>query len=199
MDDNSDEWEEKQKQYLSVAVICFLIGFFFFIKFISGEYSIKSMDLQKYENLIISAEPKFKEIKGKNVRKWIEFKCVANKSNFEIGSFDYKCANGDEIISEIKFGDTISIAILKTDLGDFDRDTSCDIHSLIRNSKEYLDIKCRNKAEKNDGKLGFTILFAMSIMTGIVYSFSEKPDFFNHVNQDLIIGIVVIILFFIMR
>lgn len=199
MKDHTDAWEEKQKQYLTVAIICFIVGFIFFIKVISGEYIIKPFNLKVYENLVISSKPQFKETKGKNGRKWIEFKCINNKSNFEIGTFDYKCVNDDEIINEVKAGDTISISILKADIEDFDKDTSCEIHSLIRNNKDYLDIKCRNKADNNDGKLGFIILFAISIMTGIVYSFSEKPNFFNHVSPDIIIGIVVIILFFIYR
>lgn len=195
MADNLDDWQEKRKGYLTVAIICFFIGIYFFIKIIGGSYTIKPSYLQDYQNLIISVEPKFKEIKGKHGRTWIEFKCSDNRSTFEIASYDYACVNDDEILNEIKTGDTISIEILKREMGKFDQETSCEIHSLIKNNKEYLDIKCRNKADNKDGKMGFLILFAISIMTAIVYSFSEKPKFFDDVDPRVIIWIVIIILF----
>lgn len=199
MADNPEDWEKKQKDYLAVAIICFIIGTYFFMKVIGGSYIIRPTQLEVYDNLITSQVPKFKEIKGKRGRRWIEFKCADNWSTFEIESFDYRCANRAEILSEIKAGDTISIAILKEDAGDFDSETSCKIHSLIKNDKEYLDLQCRNKADNKDGKMGFLLLFAISIMTAIVYSFSKKPKFFNEISPEIIIGIIVFILFIILR
>ena len=102
-------------------------------------------------------------------------------------------------MNEIKAGETIFIAILKEDIKDFDVETSCKIHSLIKNDKEYLDIQCRNKADNKDGKMGFVLLFAISIMTAIVYSFSQKPNFFNEVSPEIIIGIIAVILFIILQ
>lgn len=199
MAEKVEDWEKKQKDYLAVAIICLIIGTYFFMKVINGSYIIKPSDLSVYDNLITSEVPKFKETKGKHGRRWIEFKCVDNRSTFEIANFDYKCINDNEILNEIKAGDTISIAILKDDVEDFDNDTSCEIHSLIKNDKEYLDLQCRNKADNKDGKMGFLILFAISIMTAIVYSFSGKPKLFNKVNPEIIIGIIVLILFIILR
>jgi len=199
MAEKVEDWEKKQKDYLAVAIICLIIGAYFFMKVINGSYIIKPSDLSVYDNLITSEVPKFKETKGKHGRRWIEFKCVDNRSTFEIANFDYKCINDNEILNEIKAGDTISIAILKGDVEGFDNDTSCEIHSLIKNDKEYLDLQCRNKADNKDGKMGFLILFAISIMTAIVYSFSGKPKLFNKVNPEIIIGIIVLILFIILR
>lgn len=199
MADNLEDWEKKQKDYLAVAIICFIIGTYFFMKVIGGSYIIRPTQLEVYDNLITSQVPKFKETKGKRGRRWIEFKCVDNWSTFEIEGFDYRCVNRAEILNEIKAGDTISIAILKEDTGDFDSETSCKIHSLIKNDKEYLDLQCRNKADNKDGKMGFLLLFAISIMTAIVYSFSKKPKFFNEVSPEIIIGIIVFILFIILR
>ena len=199
MADNLEDWEKKQKDYLKVAIICFIIGTYFFMKVITGSYIIKPSELEVYDNLITAQKPEFKETKGKHGRRWIEFKCVDNYSTFEIASFDYRCANRDEVLNEIKAGDTISIAILKEDIEDFDSETSCEIHSLIKNDKEYLDIQCRNRVDNKDGKMGFLLLFALSIMTAIVYSFSKKPKFFDEVSPEIIIGIVMIILFFTLR
>lgn len=199
MIDSINEWKKKQKDYLAVSIICFLIGTYFFMKVIGGSYIIKPSELQAYENLIISTSPKFKERKGKNSRKWIEFNCENNQSTFEIASFDYYCANDEEVINEIKSGDTISIAISKDDIEDFDTQNSCEIHSLIKNDKEYLNLECRNKKDNGDGKRGFLLLFAISIMTAIVYSFSKKPKLFNEVDPGVIIGIIAIILFFILK
>ncbi|QOG04812.1 hypothetical protein [Flavobacterium sp. MDT1-60] len=199
MADNPEDWEKKQKDYLAVAILCLIVGTYFFMKVITGSYIIKQSDLEVYENLITSQVPKFKETKGKRGRRWIEFKCVDNWSTFEIENFDYRCANRNEILNEIKAGDTISIAILKEDIEDFDAETACKIHSLIKNDKEYLNIQCRNKVDNKDGKMGFLLLFAISIMTAIVYSFSQKPKFFNEVSPEIIIGIIVVILFIILR
>lgn len=199
MIDSISDWEKKQKDYLAVSIICFIIGTYFFMKVIAGSYIIKQSELQVYENLITSTAPQFKERKGKNGRKWIEFNCINNQSTFEIASFDYKCVNNDEVINEIKAGDTISIAILKDDIEDFDTKNSCEIHSLIKNDKEYLNLECRNKEDNGDGKNGFSILFSISIMTAIVYSLSKKPKLFDEVNPEIIIGIIVVILFFIFR
>jgi hypothetical protein len=198
MADNPEDWEKKQKDYLAVAIICLLIGSYFFMKVISGSYIIKPSELQVYENLVTSEKPIFKETKGKHRKRWIEFKCINNNTTFKIASYDYRCANRDEVLNEIKAGDTISISILEKDIEDFDKGTSCEIHSLIKNDKEYLDIKCRNKVDNTEGKIGFLILFAISIMTAIVYSFSEKPKFFDDVDPRVIIWIVIIILFFIL-
>jgi len=198
MNETISTWEEKQKNYLAVSIVCFLIGTYFFMNVINGSYIIKQSDLQVYENLIISTFPKFKERKGKHGRKWIEFKCVNNQSNFEIASYDYSCVNNDEVINEIKAGDTISLSILKNEIGYFDTKSSCEIHSLIKNDKEYLNLDCRNKVDNNGGKRGFLILFAISILTAIVYSLSKKPKIFDEVNPEFLITIIVAILFFIL-
>ena len=199
MADNPEDWKIKRRDYSVAAVFCFLIGSFFFMKVITGSYIIKSSDLSAYDNLITSEAPKFKETKGKHSRKWIEFKCVDNKSTFEIASYDYSCVNDDEVLNEIKAGDTISIAILKEDIGDFDDETYCEIHSLIKNDKEYLDLQCRNEVDNEGGVMWYISLFAISIMTAIVYSFSQKPKLFDKVNPVLIIAIIVFILLIVLR
>lgn len=179
MSKNPEDWQEKRKNYLAVAIICFLVGTYFFTRVLSGSYVIEPSDLEVYENLITAETPEFKTTKGKHSRKWIEFKCINNKSTFEIASFDYSCININEVINEIKTGDTISIAILKNDIEDFDAETSCEIHSLIKNDKEYLNIQCRDKLDNKDGEKGFLVLFVITIMTGIVFLFPQKPKLFD--------------------
>lgn len=179
MSKNPEDWQEKRKNYLAVAIICFLVGTYFFTRVLSGSYVIEPSDLEVYENLITAETPEFKTTKGKHSRRWIEFKCINNKSTFEIASFDYSCININEVINEIKTGDTISIAILKNDIEDFDAETSCEIHSLIKNDKEYLNIQCRNKLDNKDSEKGFLVLFAITIMTGIVFLFPQKPKLFD--------------------
>jgi hypothetical protein len=199
MEDNIDDWEEKRKGYLTVAVICFIVGTFPFMKVKSDSYAIKPAELKVIENLITANKPKFQETKGKHSRQWIEFKCVNNKSTFKIADFDYKCVNDDEILNEINVGDTISINILKNELEDFDTDASCEIHSLVKNKKEYLDINCRNDTENKEAKGIYTILFAITTMTAFVYSFTQKPKIFDDVDPRFPIWIVIIALFFILR
>ncbi len=199
MEEELDKWQKKRKDYLAVAIICFLVGMFFLTKVQNESYIIKTTELMLLENLRISEKPIFKETKGKRGRKWIEFKCVNNKSTFEIANFDYSCINDSEILNEIKNSDTISIKILNEDLENFANETTCEIHSLIKNGKEYIDIECRNEADNNDGKKGIITLFSLSVMCGIVYSFSEKPKFFNNIAPEIIIGIITIIIFIFLR
>ncbi|UUF13763.1 MULTISPECIES: hypothetical protein [Flavobacterium] len=198
MIESISDWEKKQQTYLIVSVTCFIIGTYFFMKVISGSYIIKQSELQVYENLITSTAPQFKERKGKHSKKWIEINCINNQTTFEIDSYDYRCVNDDEVLNEIKAGDTISISILKDDIDDFDTETSCEIHSLIKNNKEYLSLKCRNEEDNDDGKFGFLLLFSISIITAIVHSLSKKPKLFDKVNPEIIIGIAVIILLFVL-
>jgi hypothetical protein len=199
MEEELDKWQKKRKDYIAVAIICFIIGMCFLTKVKSESYIIKTSELKVIENLIISEKPKFKETKGKRGRQWIEFKCVNNKSTFEIANFDYLCVNDSEALNEIKKSDTILIKILNEDLENFDNETTCEIHSLIKNGKEYLDMECRNEADNNDRKKRIIILFSLSVMCGIIYSFSEKPKFFNGIAPEIIIGIITIIIFILLR
>jgi hypothetical protein len=199
MSEEIENWENKRKGYLSVAIICFIIGAYLFLMVNSDSYMIKSSDLKSIENLIVTDKPKFEEITGKHGRKWLEFKCAKNKSTFEIADFDYRCVNDNEVINEINVGDTISIQILKDDIENFDVETTCEIHSLIKNKKEYLKIECRNKAENRDSEIVYLILFAVTLMTGIVYSFSKKPKIFDDVDPRVPIWIIIIILFFVLH
>ncbi|WP_281636046.1 hypothetical protein [Flavobacterium marginilacus] len=199
MDNNLDDWDKKRKGYLSVAIICFIIGAYLFIRVHSGSYVIKSSDLKTIENLIASNKPKFKEITGKHGRKWIEFKCIENKSTFKIADFDYRCVNDYEVINEINVGDTISIQILKDDIKKIDTETTCEIHSLVKNKKEYIDIECRNNKENKDSENVYIILFSVTIMTGGVYCFTKKPKFFDEVDPRVPIWIIIIVLFFVLH
>ena len=101
MQEELDKWQKKRKDYLTVAIICFFLGMYFLTKVKNESYIIKTSELNAIENLIISEKPIFKETKGKRGRKWIEFKCVSNKSTFEIANFDYSCVNDNEVLNEI--------------------------------------------------------------------------------------------------
>jgi hypothetical protein len=196
MDDNLNDWEKKRKDYLVVGINCFFIGTYFFMKVKSDSYIIKPFELIVYENLVTIDKPIFKETKGKHGRKWIEFKCADNKTTFEIASFDYSCVNDDEVINGINKGDTISVKILKNDIENFDTETSCEIHSLVKKNKDYLDIQCRNEVDTKDGEKGYLILYAITIMTSVVYSFTKKPKIFDNVNPQVPILIVILMLFY---
>lgn len=199
MEENLDDWETKRKNYLALAIVCFFIGTYFFIKVTNGSYILKNSELIKIENLVISESPIFKETKGKHGRKWIEFKCINTNATFEIASFDYKCVDDAEIIDSIKNGDTISITISNKDTGTIDKETSCEIHGLEKDKKEYLNITCRNEEDNDDGKMGYIMLFALTTMAIIVYSFSIKPKIFEKVDPQIPIWIVMILLFIILR
>jgi hypothetical protein len=199
MSEEIDDWEKQRNGYRSVAVICFIIGTYLFLRVHSDSYLIEASDLNSIENLIVADKPKFEETTGKHGRKWIEFKCKNNNSTFEIADFDYRCVNDDEVINEINVDDTIAIQILKDDVENFNVETTCEIHSLIKNGKEYLKIECRNKAENKDSEKVYLLLFAVTLMTSIVYSFSKKPKIFDDVDPRVPIWIIIIILFLVLH
>ena len=80
MEEELDEWQKKRKDYIAVAVICFMIGMYFLLKVKNESYIIKLSDLNSIENLVVAKNPIFMETKGKRGRRWIQFKCINNKS-----------------------------------------------------------------------------------------------------------------------
>jgi hypothetical protein len=48
MINSPEDWEKKQKNFLAVAIICFIIGSYFFMKVIGGSYIIKPFGLLFY-------------------------------------------------------------------------------------------------------------------------------------------------------
>lgn len=191
---NQDEWQVKKGSYFLVALICFFIGLYVSLKVGNDGYLIKPEDLTTIDILVVSQKPEFKETKGKRARKWIEFKCQNNKTTFEIASFDYSCANDNEIVNEVDNGDTISIKILETDSELLDSETSCEIHSLINKNKEYLNIACRNKAENRSNKILCIVFFAIAFLTFMVFLFPNKPD----VDPAIPILIVAFLLYYVL-
>ena len=125
MEDDSNDWQKQREGYKKVAMICFIIGLYLFIRVHSESYNIEDSHLQEIENIIIEEKPIFKEITGKNGRRWFEFKCQNNKSTFEITGFDYRCTYDNEIIKEVNVGDTISIKMLKNEIEDFNTENIC--------------------------------------------------------------------------
>ncbi|MBF4517769.1 hypothetical protein IRZ71_15500 [Flavobacterium sp. ANB] len=196
---NQEDWEQKRGGYLLVAVISILVGVYFLINLKIGSYEIKPSELEMVEGLIIKKKPEFKVSGGKNKRHWIEFKCYNNQTTFEIADYDYKCINKEEVVNEINISDTISVMVLKKDLGNIDTETSCEIHSLVDKDKEYLDINCRNNKDQKDGEVGYLICSAITVITGSVFLFKKKPKFFDDVDPRVMIWIIIILLFVVLR
>lgn len=194
MEEKQDNWQQDRKTYLLIALACFALGVYFLIRVSSDSYIMKPSDFKTIENLVTATKPVFRETKGKNSRQWIEFKCMGNKSTFEITYFDYRCVIDGEVLKEINAGDTISIKILKEDIEDFDAETKCEIHSLVKNKKDYLDIDCRNQHDTNDTKLGYLVLFTISATTGILYAIRKKPKVFDTVDLPFVIGLLMLVL-----
>lgn len=194
----SKTWQERRKDYLIAAIICLIIGIYYFIKVTNESYIINPAELNTIEKLVISEKPTFKKTGGKHKRKWIEFKCVQNYSTFKIISYDYSCALRSEIVDEIKPGDTISIQVLNKEMDNFDTENVCEIHSLIKYDKEYIDTECRNKTDNDSGKRSCIMLLAISLICCIVYAFKNKPPLFDHIDENFMIGIIIAIFFIIL-
>ena len=69
MEEKSNDWQQQREGYKKVAIVCFFIGLYLFIRVHSESYNIESSHLQEIENLIIEEKPIFKETKGKRGRK----------------------------------------------------------------------------------------------------------------------------------
>ncbi|MBS7253883.1 hypothetical protein [Flavobacterium branchiicola] len=199
MAQNQEDWEKKRPSYIIIAIISLVLGAYYLINVLNDNYIIKPSDLETIENLIVEGKPEFKETKGKHSKKWIEFKCENNTTTFKIASYDYRCIIDKEILNGINSKDTVTVQILKTDLDLVNTDAPCEIHSLIDKNKEYLDISCRNTEDQKDGELGYILCSAITVMTGSVFLFKKKPEFFDHVDPRVPIWIVIIVLFLIFR
>ena len=193
-----ENWQEERKGALFIALICLVVGAFLFIRVQIGSNLIEPKDLKSYDNLVIETKPEFHETTGKHSRSWLQFNCVNNRTLFKIESFDYRCADKEEILSEINVNDLVSIKICNDDIDDFNVDTDCSIHSLIKNNKEYLDIDCRNTESNDDSAFGYITLFAVALLNGAFYSPVVKPKFYNDVDPKFIVWVLVIIVFIVL-
>jgi hypothetical protein len=204
MSDKEIDWSKKRLGFVLATIVLFLLGTYFYFNVQRSDSNINPEDLVQIDSLIISEKPTFQETRGKNARQWIEFKCIGYPKRFEIGSFDYACVNDNEILSELKVGDIISVKLLNSDIQDIRTETfsskSNDIHSLVHKNKEFLSIDCRNKAAKNDNKFAYYMCFIMVPFTLVVSLFKNKPKIFGtSIDPTLVICLIAILVMLILR
>lgn len=204
MSDKEIDWSKKRLGFFVATVALFLLGIYFYFNVQRSDSDINPVDLTQIDSLIISEKPTFQETRGKNARQWIEFKCVGYPKRFEIESFDYACVNDNEMLSELKTGDVISVKLLNSDIQDIKTETfsskSNDIHSLVYKKKEYISLDCRNKAAKNDNKFAYYMCFIMVPFTLVVSLFKNKPKIFGATfDPTLVICVIAILVMLILK
>jgi hypothetical protein len=204
MSDKEIDWSKKRLGFFLATVAIFLLGIYFYFNVQRSDSDINPADLTQIDSLIISEKPTFKETRGKNASHWIEFKCVGYPKRFEIGRLDYACVNDNEILSELKIGDIISVKLVNTDIQNIRTETftskSNDIHSLVCKNKEYVSIDCRNKGAKNDNKFVYYMCFIMVPFTLVFSLFKNKPKIFGaSFDPTLVICVIAILVMLILR
>ncbi len=204
MIEEGNPWPKKRASYFVAAALLFFLGIYFYLNVQGSGSDIKTDDLQFIDSLVINEGPAFKESKGRHSRRWIEFKCIGYAKRFEIGYFDSECVSEDELLQDLHVGDTISVAVLKTDFESRYEETfnskSNDIHSLVFQGYEYIDIDCRNETEREDERFGYYMCFIMTafilLMTFLINRF---PMLINYFDTSLVLGIIGILVMLILR
>jgi hypothetical protein len=198
MSDEEIDWSKKRLGYFLAAISFFLLGTYLYFNVQHSNTDINPSDLTQIDSLTISVKPTFQKTRGKNASQWIEFNCVGYSKRFEISGFDYACVNNNEILSELKIGDVISVKLLNTDIEDIRTKTftskSNDIHSLVYKNKEYLSLDCRNTAEKKDYKFVYYLSFIMGPFTLAVALFKNNPKIFGtSIDPSLALCVIAIL------
>lgn len=200
MIENENDWSKKRYGFLFVTALLFLYGTYVWF----SVSDIGPADLQIIDSLVINEKPALKESRGKSSRKWIEFKSEGFWKYFEIGHFDYECANNEKILNELQVGDTISVKLLKSELNEINEETfsskSNTIHSLVFKNFEYLDLACRNEKARDDNKFACYLCFIIAPLTLFMGLFKSEPKLFGvYFEPALAIGIIGILVLLILK
>lgn len=162
------------------TIVFFITSVYYFLKEKNGNTDIKSDNLVSIYNLVLIKNPQFIEYKKK---KKINFYFVGYPKCFRIDGFDYSEEIKDNILNEVKKGDTVSIKIEKQDFSSikninpfFANYNFISIHSFTSKGKSYFNLEARNQRAKSDNKFAY-IVFAVLGSCFLLFSLilKKKP------------------------
>lgn len=196
------KWESKKKFYLVGSLLVLIFSFYLILRLEKSVFNIQEKDLTTISELEIYEKLVFVKRNGKGTSPHIEIKFKNYSKIFAIDGCDYDCSLSDStIINENKIGDKVSIKILNDTYKELKANEIYPfirIHSLINKKKEYLDLECRNKEQKNDDKLGIIICIIMSPILFIIGLLKKEPKIWK-IETSIWLALLLLILVFTIR
>ena len=191
MPENKTTWKEERILLIIGFFAC--IGIILYICFFKtrDRTDISAGDLITVDHLILKDKPLFGTIRG---TRYIELKFTGYDKTFSINNDDLNNTSKDQVIAEIKPGDTLSAGMSENEYDNINNNSffnrQVEINSLQKNGKEYLNIAIRNvKAFKGSWDVVPALIYA-AIMCLIFSGYSHRPKY----NPTLIISIGALII-----
>jgi hypothetical protein len=176
MADKKTSWKEKRVLLVIGFFAC--IGMIIYIHFFKSKdkTDLAKTDLISVENLILKDNPIYDRVKS---RSYINFPLLGYDKKFCVDNPDINSEVKNQILSNIKLGDTVSIGLTKDEFENIRNETFFDkkveINSLRKCDKEYLDIDFRNNEVYKGSWDVIPALIYSAIMCLLFASFSKKP------------------------
>jgi hypothetical protein len=137
----------------------------------------------------LTEPPVYKETHGKRAEQWIEFQVDAFKSKIKISYLDYNCSLNEEILSLTK-GDTVAIKMTVSYYYDWLQGNNVDIHGLIFQNKNLLNLNCRNYLNRRDNINGIYLWVTSAILSIVFLLIGRRPKIFNVMLDPSLIVII---------
>lgn len=179
MNTKKSTWEKKRFYYIFTSIIIAFIGFYLFHYGQGDEIGINNSDLSTIANIVISKKPILTKTPSRNSIEWIELYFEGYEKKFEIGKWNLSCSNQNEILNNLKVGDTVSIKVLTKEIDNLDNESllfkSNEIYSLFHNGTDLLDLNCSNEAAKKDNNWMYIIFFILAPIILIMGLMKKEP------------------------
>lgn len=159
----------------ALAISLILIPVFIFFE----NTQITNEDLVAIENLILSENSEYDSGGGKSGAPALKFRFTKSVRGFSVKNKEYKCVDNREVLRDFKKGDTVTIKIMKRDVGNFNKSDwfiqYTSIYGLMKRGKTYLSLDCRNKVATKDAKAGVKASISTAILSLLFALFIFKP------------------------
>jgi hypothetical protein len=178
MSEDKTTWKE-ERIYLVIGFFACIIFVVYIMLFKTRDKTdLKDADLITVSHLTLKESPRYKKIRS-NESITLQFICY-NKP-FYIGNDDISNVSKEQILAEIKAGDTLSAGMIKSEYENINNysffDREVDLHSLRKGDKEFLSLSFRNISYyKGYWDVVPALIFA-AVMCLFFACLSKKPKF----------------------
>jgi hypothetical protein len=188
-------WQDERRVYFLLALLGAVLAIVFHL-IRKNLRNITENELATVNNLVLTQAP---EVRITNGREKILLHVKGHDKLFQIADFDFSEAAKRTILQNIKVGDTVVVKLDSSEFATIGRQTIFDnyteIHSLIKNKREYLSIQQANRKAESDLELGFPVGLFLFVAGLVFWRLPARPKF----SPTLIIGIGVLLIVTILR
>jgi hypothetical protein len=188
-------WQDERRVYFLLALLGAVLAIVFHL-IRKNLRNITENELATVNNLVLTQAP---EVRITNGREKILLHVKGHDKLFQIADFDFSEAAKRTILQNIKVCDTVVVKLDSSEFATIGRQTIFDnyteIHSLIKNKREYLSIQQANRKAESDLELGFPVGLFLFVAGLVFWRLPARPKF----SPTLIIGIGVLLIVTILR